>query len=147
MQSPFVVPFLYRINDQSHDLGEIGNCLSSPTRKKPAYLSGSTYSGSYDNAMEMVHGQVRQMRYCCRALLLERLHGREMDRHGWKTRSRNSCSQYTGHCSRKSLCNPLICRQAMNKTMGLSVVVFQASRYTFCLSLPTCVHSTLVFSM
>jgi len=33
--------------------------LSSPTRKKPAYLLGSTYSASYDNAMELVHGQVQ----------------------------------------------------------------------------------------
>ena len=31
--------------------------LSSPTRKKPSYLSGTTYSSSYDNAMEIVHGQ------------------------------------------------------------------------------------------
>ena len=32
--------------------------LSSPTRKKPAYLAGSSYAGSYDNSTEMVHGQV-----------------------------------------------------------------------------------------
>lgn len=30
----------------------------SPSRKKPAYLIGSSYAADYDNAMEMVHGQV-----------------------------------------------------------------------------------------
>ena len=45
----------------SHSFPAAGDTpfLSSPTRKKPAYLLGSTYSASYDNAMEMVHGQVK----------------------------------------------------------------------------------------
>jgi len=57
--SQFACIFLDQHTTHSFVLAGDIQFLSSPTRKKPAYLLGSTYSASYDNAMELVHGQVQ----------------------------------------------------------------------------------------
>ena len=54
---PFLGASLYQSSYVSPTRKDPMPFATSPFRRKPAYLAGSTYSGTFGNSMEMVHGQ------------------------------------------------------------------------------------------